>query len=188
MSSAGIRGGWERIGTLRGKPQTNRNLEGFLNASVDAALAMQTFILAAEACGLGWLPDQRHPQPDAESGWASRPARRRFPLSRGFASGYPAGKGYVSLRLPASITVHTDRYDDTAMPEALAAYDLEREARNPTPREKQRAPERYDYAESYGWSEDKARQAAHPEGAAFAAHILDTGFDFSNWISLPRAT
>ena len=168
----------ERIGTLRGKPQSNRNLEGFLNASVDAALAMQSFILAAEASGLGCCPISviRNQMPlvadllDLPEGV--------FSVS-GLCVGYPEGKSYVSLRLPASITLHTDRYDDTAIPEALAVYDAEREARNPTPRDKQRAPERFGYAETYGWSEDKARQAAQPEGAAFAAHILNTGFDFS---------
>lgn len=168
----------ERIGTLRGKPQTNRNLEGFLNASVDAALAMQTFILAAEASGLGCCPISviRNQMPKVAE-LLSLPDGV-FAVS-GLCVGYPSGKGYVSLRLPASITLHKDRYDDTAMPKALDAYDAEREARNPTPRDKQRAPERFGHAEAYGWSEDKARQAAQPEGAAFAAHILDTGFDFS---------
>ncbi len=39
----------QRIGELRGKPVKNGTLEGFFNASVDAALAMQTMILCAEA-------------------------------------------------------------------------------------------------------------------------------------------
>ena len=41
-----------RICALRAHPQPNANLEAFFNASVDAALVMQTFILAAERVGL----------------------------------------------------------------------------------------------------------------------------------------
>src|SRR5262249_42178471 len=37
-------------------PTPQRDIEAFLNASVDAALALQTFILAAEAAGLGCCP------------------------------------------------------------------------------------------------------------------------------------
>src|SRR5450631_3349517 len=46
----------QRIGELRGKPVRNGTLEGFFNASVDAALAMQTMILCAESAGLGVCP------------------------------------------------------------------------------------------------------------------------------------
>ena len=46
----------ERIGELRGHGQDNRKLEGFFNAAIDAALALQTFILAAETAGLGCCP------------------------------------------------------------------------------------------------------------------------------------
>ncbi|MBY0610565.1 MAG: nitroreductase family protein [Beijerinckiaceae bacterium] len=167
----------ERIGSLRGKPQTNRNLEGFLNASVDAALAMQTFILAAEASGLGCCPISviRNQMPIVADILGLPDGV--FAVS-GLCVGYPDGKSYVSLRLPPSITLHTDVYDDAALPDVLDRYDAEREARNPTPREKQRSPERFGYAPTYGWSEDKARQAAVPEGAAFAEHILKTGFVF----------
>ena len=46
----------QRIGELRGKPVRNGTLEGFFNASIDAALAMQTMILCAESAGLGVCP------------------------------------------------------------------------------------------------------------------------------------
>ena len=46
----------QRIGELRGKPVRNGTLEGFFNASVDAALALQTMILCAESAGLGVCP------------------------------------------------------------------------------------------------------------------------------------
>src|SRR5438105_7675044 len=46
----------ERIGEWRGHKQSNGALEGFFNAAVDAALALQTCILAAETVGLGSCP------------------------------------------------------------------------------------------------------------------------------------
>jgi FMN reductase [NAD(P)H] len=41
----------ERIGTMRKHPRRNGDLEAFFNATVDAALVLQTFVLAAEAAG-----------------------------------------------------------------------------------------------------------------------------------------
>ena len=46
----------ERIGELRGHDLENGRLEGFFNAAVDAALVLQTFVLAAETAGLGCCP------------------------------------------------------------------------------------------------------------------------------------
>ena len=46
----------ERIGELRGHANENGKLEGFFNAAIDAALVLQTFILAAETAGLGCCP------------------------------------------------------------------------------------------------------------------------------------
>ena len=83
------------------------------------------------------------------------------------------------MRLPTAITLHTDRYDDSALPQQIDAYDAARETRNPTPREKQRAPGRFGYAERYGWSEDKARQSAQGEGASFGPWLRSHGFSFS---------
>ena len=58
----------QRIGELRGKPVRNGTLEGFFNASVDAALAMQTMILCAEFGRSRRLSDQRHSQRDRQGG------------------------------------------------------------------------------------------------------------------------
>ncbi len=46
----------QRLGDLRGHPTPNTGLEGFFNATVDAALALQTCILSAESAGLGTCP------------------------------------------------------------------------------------------------------------------------------------
>src|SRR5690606_28574656 len=45
-----------RIAQMRGHNYANDNLDTFMNGAVDAALAMQSFIIAAEAVGLGCCP------------------------------------------------------------------------------------------------------------------------------------
>ena len=167
----------ERIGTMRDHPQRNGDLEAFLNASVDAALAMQTFILAAESAGLGCCPISviRNQMPTV-AGELKLPDGV-FPVA-GLCVGYPAGKGHISMRLPPSITVHTDAYDDTALEKEIDGFDRRRSARHATPREQQRNPKLFGYVDFYGWSEDKARQAAQPEGASFIAHVKRHGFSF----------
>jgi nitroreductase len=167
----------ERIGTLRDHSQRNGDLEAFLNASVDAALVMQTFILTAESVGLGCCPiSVIRNQMATVAGELALPAGV-FPVA-GLCVGYPAGKGHISMRLPPSVTVHTDTYDDTALEADIDAYDRRRSARHATPREQQRNPKRFGYVDFYGWSEDKARQAAQPEGAPFVAYMKGHGFSF----------
>ena len=167
----------ERIGTMRNHPQRNGDLEAFLNASVDAALAMQTFILAAESVGLGCCPiSVIRNQMTTVAHELSLPDGV-FPVA-GLCAGYPAGTGYISMRLPPAVTVHTDAYDDGNLEADIDAYDRRRAARHMTPREQQRNPQKFGYADFYGWSEDKARQAAEPEGASFAAYVRAHGFSF----------
>jgi FMN reductase [NAD(P)H] len=167
----------ERIGTMRNQPRRNGDLEAFFNATVDAALAMQTFILAAEVVGLGCCPiSVIRNQMTTVARELSLPDGV-FPVA-GLCVGYPAGKGYISMRLPPAVTVHTDVYNDSNLEAEIDAYDKRRAARHMTPREQQRNPEKFGYADFYGWSEDKARQAAEPEGAAFAAFVRAHGFCF----------
>jgi len=167
----------ERISSMRGHPQENRNLEGFLNSSVDAALAMQTFILAAESVGLGCCPiSVIRNQMEIVAKELSLPDGV-FPTA-GLCVGYPASAGYTSLRLPPSITVHTNTYDDGGLEGKIDDYDRRRDARHAITREQQRNPKKFGYADFYGWSEDKARQAAQPEGAAFAEYLKSHGFSF----------
>ncbi len=165
------------IGQLRGKPVANGTLEGFFNAAVDAALALQTFILAAESVGLGCCPiSVLRNRVDSIAPWLGLPDQV-FPVA-GVCLGYPADTGHVSLRLPRAVTVHTDRYDGASLPAAVDAYDRTRHARHALTREQQRSPAKFGVADFYGWSEDKARQAAEPEGAAFPVYLRAHGFDF----------
>jgi nitroreductase len=165
----------ERVCDLRGRPLPNRNLEAFFNATVDAALVMQTFILAAEEAGLGCCPISviRNHLPEVTAILSLPEAVA--PVA-GLCVGYPAREGYVSMRLPPRTTRHVDAYDDGALGAAIDAYDRRRAERAPTPPEKQREPDRFGYADHYGWSEDKSRQAHAREGAAFGAMVRAHGF------------
>jgi len=166
----------ERIGELHGKANDNGRLEGFFNAAVDAAFALQSLVLAAESAGLGCCPISVIRNHAAAVAAILELPDKVFPVA-GVCLGYPAQNGHVSMRLPLAVTVHTDRYDDARLPALVDAYDQRRDARYSIPRGQQRATEIFGDAAFYGWSEDKARQAAaQAEGAGFAAWLRARGF------------
>ena len=165
----------ERLGELRGHQTDNGKLEGFFNAAVDAAVVLQTFILAAETAGLGCCPiSVIRNYPDAVAEILDLPGKV-FPVA-GLCVGHPTAAGHISMRLPLEVTLHTDRYDDALLDQKVAAYDRRRDARYSIPREQQRLPEVFGYAALYGWSEDKARQATRPEGQDFPSYLRARGF------------
>ena len=167
----------QRIGELRGKPVRNGTLEGFFNASIDAALAMQTMVLCAESAGLGVCPiSVVRNEIDKVAAVLELPDLV-FPVA-GLCLGYPQGEGYVSLRLPRQVTTHRDRYDDSTLAASVEDYDRRRNALHAIPREQQRSNAEFGEAAFYGWSEDKARQAAKAEGAAFPPYLRSHGFSF----------
>jgi FMN reductase [NAD(P)H] len=164
-----------RVGELRGRPFPNDTLDMFMNAAVDTGLALQAFITAAEALGLGCCPISVVRNHVEKLAALLELPPGVFPVA-GLCVGYPLQAGFISLRLPPAITVHTDRYDDRELPAQLAAYDQRREARHATPKENQRYVERFGYTEPYGWSEDKARQYSTPERHNFGPFIRGHGF------------
>lgn len=165
----------QTIGRLRGKPVANGTLEGFFNATVDAALVLQTFVIAAEAAGLGVCPISVIRNRVVEVSEILGLPEQVFPVA-GLCVGRPAAAGHVSLRLPRRVTVHRDSYDDTGLAAAIDDYDRRRDAIHAIPASQHRSLEEFGPAAFYGWSEDKARQAAKPEGAAFPAHLRRHGF------------
>src|SRR5271154_4958602 len=167
----------QRIGQLREKPVRNGTLEGFFNATVDAALAMQTMILCAESVGLGVCPISVIRNEIDKIAEILELPDMVFPVA-GLCLGHPRTEGHVSLRFPRLVTAHLDRYNDSALPQALDDYDRRRNARHAIPREQQRSNAEYGEASFYGWSEDKARQAAKAEGAAFPPYLRSHGFTF----------
>jgi nitroreductase len=153
-------------GELRNRPFPNDTLDMFMNAAVDAGLVLQSFVTGAISVV------RNHVEKLSEV--LALPAGV-FPVA-GLTVGYPSQPGWISMRLPPAITVHTDRYDDRDLATQLDAYDRRREARHATPRASQRYAERFGYSEPYGWSEDKARQYSVPERHNFGPFIRRHGF------------
>lgn len=163
-----------RICELRGKPFGNDHLDAFLNAAVDAALAMQTFILSAEAKGLGCCPiSVVRNHVDAVSEILELPLYT-FPVA-GLCVGWPSQEGFISMRLPPKVNVHWDRYDDWDLAEELDGYDKRRDARFSIPEASRRMNDVYGEAQFYGWSEDKARQVSTPERERLGRYVRAQG-------------
>src|SRR5262249_27259084 len=144
-----------QAGQWHDKPFVNDHLDHFMNAAVDAAIVMATFIRAAEAVGLATCPishvrnhlpevNKMLGLPDCVFPWAGR------------CVGFPAEAGPTSARLPLEITVHANRFDESNIREKIDTYDRRRQALQPYRR--QRHADRYADSAFYGWSEDKARQ------------------------------
>ncbi len=167
-----------RIAAWRGYAHANNNLDTFLNAAVDAALAMQTLMLAAEAHGLGGCPISviRDHIEDVSELLALPDGV--FPLS-GMCLGWPARQAWRSMRLPPAVVVHEDRYDDSNLESEIAAYDARRHARHPIGPENQRHTDRYGVLDVCPWSENVARQLSVPERAGFRAFLEGHGFDLA---------
>ncbi len=162
-----------RIAELRGKPFANDHLDAFFNAVVDAAIVLSAFTIAAEAVGLGTCAiSVLRDRPEEVSALLGLPDHV-VPLA-GMCVGWPAARMEIGPRLPLSVTLHENRFDETGLASKIEAYDRRRAAIRPYPR--QRAPERWGPAELYGWSEEKARHYAEPQRTGFGAFVRGKGF------------
>jgi len=168
----------QRIGKFHQRPHANNNMDTFLNATVDAALALGFFVMAAEASGLGTAPlsslrDNIHAVtrilelPDGV-----------FPIA-GVMAGWPEAPGYINQRLPQSVVVHYNQYNDSNLEKDIQGYDQTRNAIFPIPDENQTRADLWGVAEFYGWSEHISRQMGKPERPEFKAFLKSHGFDLS---------
>jgi len=167
-----------RLGDWRDHAFANDHLDAFMNAAVDAGICMQTFIIAAESYGLGCCPlSELRNQIQLLSDELELP-KHVFPVA-GLCVGWPLRQAKLSMRLPMSVTVMQDRYDDSALIGEVTAYDRRREALEQTPPEQQRFVEEFGVAQYYGWSENRTRQYSQPARDDFGAYIRRQGFDLS---------
>jgi nitroreductase/FMN reductase [NAD(P)H] len=166
----------QKISRLRGYANVNNTLDSFMNSAVDAALAMQTFVLAAEACGLGCCPISAVRVRIEEIAAHLELPDGVFPMC-GLCVGYPASEGHLTMRLPPTVIVHTDRYDDSALEAELTAYDARRESHFPTTPARQLYVERFGVSGQYGWSEHAARRLTVREREHFKPYLEAHGFE-----------
>ncbi len=154
------------------------NLDTFLNTAVDCSLAMGQFMAAAEAVGLGTCPisyvrshiERVSPLLGLPSGV--------YPVA-GLSVGWPVFRRPVSMRLPPSVVVHRERYDDSAMESEVRAYDDRRRAREPVAAAGLKNNDVYPPRDGVGWSENVARQLSVPERFGFAAYLRTKGFELA---------
>jgi FMN reductase [NAD(P)H] len=167
-----------RLCEMHDMPHANNNLDTFLNTAVDCSLAMAQFMAAAEAVGLGTCPisyvrshiERVSPLLGLPSGV--------YPVA-GMTVGWPVFRRPVSMRLPPSVVVHRERYDDSALERDVAAYDARRREREPKAPGSLKNTDVYPPREGVGWSEDVARQLSVPERFGFAAYLRTKGFDLA---------
>ncbi len=168
----------QRLCELHDMPHANNNLDTFLNTAVDCSLAMAQFMAAAEAVGLGTCPisyvrshiERVSPLLGLPSGV--------YPVA-GLTVGWPVFRRPVSMRLPPSVVVHRERYDDSALERDAAAYDERRREREPVAPGSLKNNDVYKPKEGVGWGENVARQLSVPERFGFAAYLRTKGFDLA---------
>lgn len=139
-------------------------------AMVDAALAGQNALLAAEAQGLGacMIGGMRN-RPHEVAELLNLP-QRVFVLF-GMTIGFPAQPAKIKPRLPGSVVRHNEKYETDNLDEGLAEYDrtmreigiyrgrrIQLEEVGPDLQEKVTD-------EDYGWLEHTARRLANPASA-----------------------
>jgi nitroreductase/FMN reductase [NAD(P)H] len=163
-----------QIHDWRDKPFANDHLDAFFNAAVDAGIALATFVLAAEAAGLGCTPISAIRNHAEEVSRLIGLPGHVFPVA-GLGLGWPAfPEPRVSMRLPLSATVHRNRFSEANIRDKVDAYDRRRA--DAQPMSKQRGEDRFGTAEFYGWSEDKVRQYAGKERDSWGAYVRKCGF------------
>lgn len=147
-----------RVCALHGREHANDNVDTFINATADAALALGFAVMAAEAAGLGTCPISYVRNHVEKIGPMCGLPPGVYPVA-GLTLGFPAGaRNWLSPRLPQPLVVHRETYDDSGLEAALPAYDAAR------PPAKPRYPEIHGpKPEGCGWSENAARQTAVPE-------------------------
>lgn len=157
----------------RNKRFANDHLDAFFNASVDAAILLATLVVAAESVGLGACPLSQIRNDSYRAAQILGLPDHVFPVAA-LALGWPAEAQVVTPRLPLALTVHRNRFDDDKTRALVDAYDRRRAEIQPYARQRDEAE--HGTAETYGWSEEKARHYAKPERADFGQFVRDKGF------------
>jgi nitroreductase/FMN reductase [NAD(P)H] len=94
-----------QVHAWRGHTFANDHFDAFFNATVDVAIALEAFVGAAEAAGLGCCPiSVIRNHAEEVSGLLGLPDHA-FPVA-GLGVGIPATPAFVSARLPLGLTVH----------------------------------------------------------------------------------
>ncbi|MEK9672891.1 MAG: nitroreductase family protein [Rhodospirillaceae bacterium] len=166
----------QRVAEIRGYSHVNNTLDTFMNAAVDAGLALMAFITAAGFKGLGTCPVSAVRQVIAEVSEILGLPDGVYPVA-GLTVGYPTDDGRFTPRLPPPVVVHHGTYDDGNLEAELRAYDARRNALKPMPKDDQLHKADYGLSDDYGWTESTARRLSKRERMDFGTFIRAHGFD-----------
>lgn len=166
----------KRLTKKHGYAFANNNMDTFLNATIDAALAMQCFITAAEAAGLGCAPISQVRNRMQDFCDALDIPEGVFPIA-GLTLGWPDWEGRMNARLPMEAVIHREKYDDSDLVSLVDAYDARRLESNPIAPDGQRHADKYGVSENCTWSENVARQLSVAERPGFKDFLLSNGFE-----------
>lgn len=166
----------QSITESRGYRFANAHIDGLINGVIDAAMAMQCFITAAESIGLGCaaISEVRY-EIEACAKILELP-EGVMPIA-GLTAGWPVDPGYINQRLPADIVLHPDRYDAAGDADKIADYDRRRHEIFATPPARQLHTDRYGTRDYYPWSENLARQMSIRERDNLADFLRAQGFE-----------
>ncbi|WP_233522949.1 NADPH-dependent oxidoreductase [Peribacillus saganii] len=150
-------------------------LEMFLLSSVDAALALQNALVAAESLGLGTVPVgsiRNNPKAVAEELGLPVGVFAVAGLAIGFErEGVRRG---TKPRLPKQVTVHNETYSFQELEQHLQSYDKTMISRRTYDgRRVSLAGEPEKHGIEYGWCEHTARRCTRPETIAVSASLRE---------------
>jgi len=150
----------EMVSRRQGYDFVDRDMEMFIQAVVDAALAGQNTAIAAESLGLGicYLGGIRNQVANVAE--LLRLPPRTFALF-GMSIGYPARPSRVRHRLPQDVVLHYEEYSDENLEEGLRRYDAIT-AESGIYSGRHISLSQAKEPEVYGWSEHSARRMARP--------------------------
>ncbi len=168
----------QRLCAMHRMPHANNNMDTFLNTAVDCTLAMGQFMAAADAVGLGTCPISYVRSHIERVSPLLRMPSGVYPVA-GLTVGWPVFRRPVSMRLPPSVVVHRENYDDSALESEVASYDQRRNDRDPVAAGSLKNNDVYPPRDGVGWSENAARQLSVPERFGFSAYLKTKGFDLA---------
>ena len=150
-------------------------LEIFLLSTVDAALALQNALVAAESLGLGTVPVGSI-RNDLTAVATELDLPQGVYAVAGLAIGYEREgvRRGVKPRLPEQVTLHNETYSTTDLDQYLNEYDQTMISRRTYDgRRVSLAGEPEKSGMEYGWSEHTARRCTKPEMIAASASLRE---------------
>lgn len=168
----------EMVSRRQGYEFAERELEMFIQAVVDTALAGQNAAVAAESLGLGicYIGGIRNEVVRVAELLQLPP--RTFALF-GMTVGYPAKPSRVRHRLPIDVVLHRETYSTEGLEDGLRRYD-EVTAASGIYAGRRAQADNANEPQVYGWCEHTARRMArkHPKRADMRKQLEQLGWEF----------